>query len=199
MTDTLINQMQFLAEADKLKTILRQTYITDKTRQENSAEHSWHFALTAMTLYEYCSIEGVSLNRVVQMAVIHDFVEIYAGDTYAYDDKGNETKDEREQAAADKLFGLLPSEQAKQFRSLWEEFDRMETPDAIYANAVDRLQSHHNIHLSGGITWKNNGATSDRIYKRMAVVKTALPELWGYVESTINEGLKKGYIGRNAE
>jgi putative hydrolase of HD superfamily len=199
MTNKTKNQMHFLAEADKLKTILRQTYITDKTRQENSAEHSWHFALTAITLYEYCNINGVTLNRVVQMAVIHDLVEIYAGDTYAYDDKGNETKEEKEQAAADKLFGLLPSEQAKKFRSLWEEFDRMETPDAVYANAVDRFQSHHNIHLSGGITWKNNSATSDRLYGRMAVVETALPELWEYIVCTINEGLEKGHIRGNAE
>jgi putative hydrolase of HD superfamily len=133
------------------------------------------------------------------MAIIHDLVEIYAGDTYAYDDKGNETKEERERAAADKLFALLPAEQAKEFRSLWEEFDRMETPDAIYANAVDRLQSHHNIHLSGGITWDKNGATVDRIYGRMTIVKTVLPELWDYVENTINKGLEKGYIRRSIE
>ena len=194
MTTKLKNQMHFLAEADKLKNVLRQTYTTDKTRKENSAEHSWHFALTAITLYEYRVIDDVDINRVLKMAVIHDLVEIYAGDTYAYDEKGNETKQERERIAADKLFALLPTEQSREFRSIWEEFDRMETHDAMFANAVDRFQSHHNIHLSGGITWKKNGATADKIYGRMAIVKTSLPELWEYVESTIAEGLDKGYI-----
>ena len=125
MTDKLKHQLQFLAEADKMKSILRQTYITDKSRQENSAEHSWHFALTALTLHEYCSIEGVDISRVIKIALVHDLVEIYAGDTPAYDAKGNIDKDEREKEAADKLFSLLPDEQAAEYRSLWEEFDRI--------------------------------------------------------------------------
>jgi putative hydrolase of HD superfamily len=131
MTDKLNRQLKFLAEADKMKNILRQTYITDKSRQENSAEHSWHFALTALILYEYCGIEGVDINRVIKMALVHDLVEIYAGDTPAYDTDGNVDKDEREKEAADKLFSFLPDDQAAEYRSLWEEFDRMETPDAF--------------------------------------------------------------------
>lgn len=194
MTDRLKGQLQFLTEADKMKSILRQTYITDKSRQENSAEHSWHFALTALTLYEYCGIEGVDIDRVIKMALVHDLVEIYAGDTPAYDTYGNADKDEREKKAADKLFSFLPNEQAAEYRLLWEEFDRMETPDAVYSSAVDRLQSFHNIYLSGAHPWIKYKVTADKIYKRMAPVKTALPELWGYVESVINEGLEKGYI-----
>jgi putative hydrolase of HD superfamily len=194
MTDKLKLQLRFLAEADKMKTILRQTYITDKSRQENSAEHSWHFALTALTLYEYCRIDSVDINRVIKMALVNDLVEIYAGDTPAYDTNGNIDKDEREKEAADMLFSLLPDEQAAEYRSLWEEFDRMETPDAFFGSAVDRLQSFHNIHLSGGHPWKKYAVTADKIYERMMPVKTALPELWEYVENVVNDGIEKGYI-----
>jgi len=186
--------MHFLAEADKMKTVLRQTYITDKSRRENSAEHSWHFALTALTLYEYCGLDGVDINRVIQMALVHDLVEIYAGDTPAYDEKGNIDKDEREKEAADKLFSMLPGKQAAEYRSLWEEFDRMETPDAIYASAIDRLQSFHNIYLSGAHPWIKYKVTADKIYERMTPIKTALPELWEYVERVVNEGLGKGFV-----
>ena len=128
------------------------------------------------------------------MALVHDLVAIYAGDTPAYDVIGNESKEDREKESADKLFSLLPSAQAADYRSLWEEFDLKITPDAIYASAIDRLQSMHNIHLSGGYTWEKQMATVDKIYKRMMPVKTALPELWEYVQSVINEGLDKGYI-----
>ena len=197
MTDKLKHQLHFLAEADKMKTILRQTYITNKSRQENSAEHSWHFALTAMMLYEYCGIEGVDINRVIKMALVHDLVEIYAGDTPAYDANGNVDKDKREKEAADKLFSLLPDEQAAEYRSLWEEFDRMETPDAFYGSAVDRLQSFHNIYLSSAHPWIKYTVTADKIYQRMMPVKTALPKLWEYVQRVVNEGIEKGYIKRD--
>ena len=194
MTNKLKRQLHFLAEADKMKTILRQTYITNKTRQENSAEHSWHFALSALTLYEYCGIVGVDINRVIKMALVHDLVEIYAGDTPAYDTKGNVDKDKREKKAANKLFSLLPGEQAAEYRLLWEEFDRMETPDALYGSAVDRLQSFHNIYLSGAHPWIKYEVTANKIYERMMPVKIALPELWEYVERVVSEGLEKGYI-----
>ncbi|MCL1862766.1 MAG: HD domain-containing protein [Defluviitaleaceae bacterium] len=194
MTDRLKSQMHFLAEADKMKTILRQAYITGNTRKENSAEHSWHFALMALTLYEYCGIADVDINRVIKMALVHDLVEIYAGDTPAYDVEGNADKDEREKAAADKLFAFLPCEQAAEFRSLWEEFDLMETPDALYASAVDRLQSFHNIYLFGAYPWKKYKVTAGKIYDRMMPVKTALPQLWEYVEDVVNQGIKDGFI-----
>ncbi|MDR0273115.1 MAG: HD domain-containing protein [Clostridiales bacterium] len=194
MTDKLTGQLNFLAEADKMKSILRQTRIADCSRQENDAEHSWHFALTALTLFEYCGIEGVDIDRVINMALVHDLVEIYAGDTFAYDEKGNENKEERENESADKLFSLLPKKQAAEFRSLWEEFDRMETPDAIYASAVDRFQSFHNIYLSGGYTWKKHKVTADKIYKRMEPAKIALPALWDFIERTVNDEIKNGTV-----
>ncbi|MCL1831068.1 MAG: HD domain-containing protein [Oscillospiraceae bacterium] len=194
MTEKLRGQLHFLREVDKMKSIFRQTWLTDRSRQENDAEHSWHLALTAMTLFEYCGFDDVDLDRVIRMALVHDLVEIYAGDTFAYDQIGNESKQQREKESADKLFSLLPSTQASEYRALWEEFDQMETHDAIYASAIDRLQSLNNIHLSGGVTWLQHSITSDMIYQRMQPIKQALPELWGYIEYCVNEGLEKGYV-----
>jgi len=194
MTDKLKRQLNFLSEADKMKNIFRQTRLADRSRRENDAEHSWHFALTAMTLHEYCKIGGVDIDRVIKMALVHDLVEIYAGDTFAYDVKGNESKEEREKESANRLFSLLPDEQMAEYRALWEEFEEMETPDAIFASAIDRLQSLHNIHLSGGYTWEKHKVSADKIYNRMKPVKTALPQLWEYVEYAVNEGIEKGYV-----
>lgn len=194
MTDKLERQLRFLAEADKMKSVYRQTVLTDKSREETDAEHSWHFALTAMTLFEYNRIEGVDINRVIKMALVHDMVEIYAGDTFAYDAKGNQSKEERERRAADELFGLLPAAQGLEYRAVWEEFDRMETPDAIYAAAIDRFQPFFNNCLTDGHTWVKHGVSVDKVYKRMEPVKTALPELWEFVERMIRESCEKGYI-----
>ena len=168
--------------------------LSDNSRQENDAEHSWHMALTALILFEYCTIEGVDINRVIRMILIHDLVEIYAGDTFAYDIEGNETKESREQVSATKLYSILPENQNIEYRELWEEFEKMETPDAIYASAIDRLQSLHNIHLSKGYTWKKHGITAKQIYTRMKPIKTTLPKLWEYVELVVKQGLKEGYI-----
>ena len=194
MTEKLTNQLKFLSEADKLKTVYRQTQITDKHREETSAEHSWHFALMAMTLYEYCALPGVDLDRVIKMALVHDMVELYAGDTPAYSDWVPEDKLAQEQAAADKIFSYLPPAQAAQYRELWDEFEAMETPDALYAAAIDRLQPHINNYLTHGHAWSKWGATADKVYKRMAPIKTALPEIWEYVEYIIKDSTQKGYI-----
>ena len=194
MIDKLKKQLQFLSEADKMKTVLRQTLILDKSRRENDAEHSWHFALMAMTLFEYVGFDGVDINRVIKMAILHDMIEIYAGDTFAYDVTGNKSKDEREKEAADKLFSLLPNEQAKEYRTLWEEFEHMETPDAIYAAAVDRLQPFINNYQTDGHSWVKYGISADQVYERMAPVKTAIPALWEFVEFVIRDSCEKGYI-----
>ena len=188
------NQLKFLAEADKLKNVLRAGHLIDGSRHENSAEHSWHFALTALTLFEHCVLDDVNIERVLKMAVVHDLVEIYAGDAPAYDIQANLDKVSLEQAAAKKLFGLLPIEQASQYRTLWEEFDQMQTPDAIYAAACDRLQSLHNIHLSGGHPWKKYNVKQTQIYDRMAVIKIAIPSLWGYVEQVVAKQIESGNI-----
>jgi putative hydrolase of HD superfamily len=194
MTEELQNQLHFLTEADKMKSVYRQTLLTDKSREETDAEHSWHFALMAMTLYPYAADKSVNLDRVLKMALVHDLVEVYAGDTFAYDAVGYEDKAERENAAADRLFGLLPAEQAQEYRSLWEEFDAMQTPDALYASAIDRLQPFINNVKTHGHTWVQHGVTADKIYKRMAPVREALPELWSFVENEIQSAIEKGYI-----
>ena len=194
MTERLENQLRFIYEADKLKNIARQTLIADKSRPETDAEHSWHFALIAMVLYEYRGYDGVDIDRVIKMALVHDLVEIYAGDTFAYDAEGYESKQKRESEAADRLYALLPAGQAAEYRALWEEFECMETPDAMYANAVDRLQPFINNHLTDGYTWVRHGVLEEQILKRMALLKDALPALWEYVEYVIADSRKKGYI-----
>ena len=193
MNDKLKGQLSFLIEADKMKSILRQTLLVDQSRRENDAEHSWHLALMAMTLAEYTPLK-ISLDRVIRMALVHDLVEIYAGDTFAYDTAGYQSKDKREKEAADKLFSLLPPEQGREYRALWEEFDAMQTPDALYASAIDRLQPFINNALTDGHTWVQHGVTVDKVYKRMDPVRNALPALWEYVENVINENLIAGRI-----
>ena len=194
MTEKLKQQLRFLSEADKMKSVARQTMLSDKSRAETDAEHSWHFALMALTLYEYAGFGGVDIDRVIRMALVHDLIEIYAGDTFAYDAKGYESKEAREKEAADALYALLPAGQAAEYRALWEEFDRMETPDAIYASAVDRLQPFLSNYLTDGYTWAKHGVTAEQVYRRMAPVETALPELWGFVKQVIAESAEKGYI-----
>ena len=137
--ERLKKQLEFLVEIDKMKNVLRRTLIVDGSRRENDAEHSWHLAMLAMVLEEYSERE-INISRVVRMCLVHDLVEVYAGDTFAYDEKGYEDKLARETAAADKLFSMLPTEQGEEFRALWREFDEAQTADAMYAAAMDRLQ-----------------------------------------------------------
>ena len=135
MTKQLQKQLEFLAVADGMKQIFRQTTLIDGSRYENDAEHSWHFALMAMTLYEHCALDGVNIDRVIKMAILHDLVEVFAGDTPAADVAACVGKEEREREAADRLFSLLPEKQAHEYRSLWEEFDAMDTPDSIFCTS----------------------------------------------------------------
>jgi len=151
MPPRLLQQMQFVVEIDKLKRVLRQTLLTDGSRRENSAEHSWHIALMAILLSEYAT-EPIDILRVVKMLLLHDLVEIDAGDTFCYDDRGHESKAEREMQAADRLFSLLPPDQASEFRALWDEFEAQETADAQFASTLDRLQPLLNNHQTQGHT-----------------------------------------------
>jgi len=192
--EKLSSQIKFLSEADKLKSVYRQTLITDKSREETSAEHSWHFALMAMTLFEYNVLPGVDLDRVIKMALVHDLVELYAGDTPAFADTIPEDKAAQEKEAADKLFALLSSEQAANYRTLWEEFEEMTTPDAKYAAAVDRLQPLISNYLTNGHSWVKFKVTAKRVYARMAPIKTAMPALWEVVEYVVQDSCDKGYI-----
>ena len=192
-SEKLKNQIAFVIEIDEMKRILRMNLHADGSKRENDAEHSWHLAVMAMLLEEYCT-EKVDIGRVIKIALVHDLVEVYAGDTFAYDAKGYEDKDEREKMAADKLFGMLDDEQALFFRALWDEFEEKSTPESRYANAVDRLQPLLLNYLTDGHTWKLGDVHAPQILKRMDIIRTATPELWHIVEGIIETSIKKGIL-----
>jgi putative hydrolase of HD superfamily len=179
-------QLAFLVEADKLKNILRRTTLTDGSRHENTAEHSWHLALTAMVLEEYAA-SPVNLAKVLRMLIVHDLVEIDAGDTFAYDAAGNATKEERERRAADRIFSLLPTGLREDLRSLWEEFDEAATPEARFANAVDRIQPFLQNRETGGGTWHVHNLSREQVLARMDPVRTELPQLWPTVLAAVGD------------
>lgn len=187
------NQIKFAITIDEMKNIFRRNLLADGSRRENDAEHSWHLAMLAMILEEY-SAEKIDIERVLKIALIHDLIEVYAGDTFAYDAKGNEDKHEREICAAEKLFGMLDPVQGSKIRELWDEFEAMETAESRYANAIDRIQPLILNYLTDGHTWKMGDVTSDKIYKRMDIIRTATPELWHIVEGIINTSIKAGIL-----
>ena len=163
--ERLEKQLSFILEIDKVKQIFRQTYLADGERKENDAEHSWHIALMAILLKEYAN-EEVDILHVVTMLLIHDLVEIDAGDTYAYDREGEKTKREREVAAAKRLFGMLPKDQGEYFRDLWEEFEAWETPEAKFAHVMDNCQPLFLNDASDGKSWREHGVKKSQIYRR---------------------------------
>lgn len=192
-TNRLTQQIQFIIEIDKLKLILRQTLLTDGSRRENSAEHSWHLAIMAMILAEYAP-EGVDQLRAIKMLLIHDLVEIDAGDTFCYDVQANENKAANEDQAALRLFGLLPADQAEEMRSLWQEFEARKTPTAKFAAALDRIQPMLSNQLTSGGTWRIHGITRDQVMKRIAPVETGTPELWFFIQQLIEDCVAAGYL-----
>lgn len=193
--DRLRRQIEFVVEIDKLKNIVRQTLITDGSRQEDSAEHSWHLAVMAMVLSEYANHEGqVDITRVLKMVLVHDLVEIDAGDTYCYDAIGNQGKLEREQKAAQRLFGLLPDDLAEEFRLLWDEFELRETPEAKFAAALDRLQPLLNNRATHGRMWQKHKVTSDMVLKRNQPIEEGAPELWEYAADMIRDAINNGWL-----
>lgn len=192
--DNLQKILSFIVEVDKIKNIMRRTLLVDGSRRENDAEHSWHLAIMAMLLTEYADDKNFTLDKVLKMVIVHDLVEIYAGDTFAFDVKGNLEKEDKEKQAADKLFGQLPSNQGKQLRKLWEEFDEAKTPEARYAAALDRLQPFiHNL-CTEGHTWVLGKVTKEQVYKRSGLAMEVLPALKPWMEEQINEAIKKGWI-----
>ena len=186
-------QLTFLVELDKMKNVMRQTLLADSSRRESDAEHSWHLAMYAMLLSEHAD-EKIDVDRVIRMTLVHDLIEIYAGDTFCYDAKANEDKADREKAAADKLYSLLPKDQADEYRALWEEFDRMDTPDSRFAAALDRIQPIINNYLTNGHTWKLGNVTSAQVYKRMDPIRTGFPKLWSVAESIVKASVEKGIL-----
>ena len=189
----LDQQLLFTAEIDKMTDILRQTMLISKKRRENDAEHSWHIAVMALLFSEYAA-EPVDVSRAVQMCVVHDLVEIEAGDTFAYDAQANIGKAEREKEAADKLFSRLPADQGQMIRSLWEEFDAMETADAKYAACMDRLQPFLHNTLTDGHTWGNGKVARASVEKRAAVIREFMPEVYRWMITNMDHAIEKGWM-----
>lgn len=175
--ERLEKQIRFIVEADKVKNIFRQTYLADGKRKENDAEHSWHLAMMAVLLQEHMK-EKADLAKVMTMVLIHDLVEIDAGDTYAYDEKGTQTKREREVKAADRIFGLLPEDQGTYFRELWEEFEAYETPEAKFAHLLDNFQPLLLNDASGGKSWKEHGVHRAQPMKRNERIPETSETVW---------------------
>ena len=191
--DRLERQIRFIAELDRLKHVLRRTPLTDGSRRENSAEHSWHVAAMAPLVAEYCRAP-VDLSRVVLMLLVHDVVEIDAGDTFCYDADARLDEAERERRAADRLFALLPDDQCAELLSLWEEFSAAETHESRFAHAVDRLQPLIQNLYSGGGSWRTHRVTRDQVLARMQPIRSSTPELWPFVEHVVAEGVARGFL-----
>lgn len=205
-------QLEFLLTLDKLKNVYRQTYILcddlpqgskefddnfkekkPLPRRENDAEHSFSLAIAAAVLAEY-SNEPVDVAKVMKMVLVHDAVEIYAGDTYCYDDEGAKTKETREKAAAEKIFGTLPEEQAAEYRALWDEFERNDTPEARFSNAMDRIQPLLLNYSREGYSWKEHGVNSSQVRKRFDKVKDGSEELGRMVDDLLDKAIENGFL-----
>jgi putative hydrolase of HD superfamily len=192
--DRLMKQIEFIVEIDKLKSIVRQTLLIDGSRQEDSAEHSWHMAVMALVLSEHSREKGIDLFRVLKMILVHDIVEIDAGDAYCYDDKANEGKGEREGVAADRIFVMLPEDQSREFRALWEEFEARKTPEAKYAAALDRLQPLLNNYRTHGRMWLKHGIRKEKVIARNRPMEEGAPALWEFAWEMIRDAVEKGWI-----
>jgi putative hydrolase of HD superfamily len=189
----LATQVEFIAEIDKLKHIQRQTILLDGSRRENDAEHSWHLAMMVMLLAEH-SNRPVDPTRVMQMVLIHDLVEIDAGDTYAYDEQAHHDKEARERAAADRIFNLLPEDQATHLRFLWDEFEESQTADAQFANAVDRMQPLLHNCLTGGVQWKKHGVKREQVIRRCQPMEHGSERMWAFMKQKIDQAVEEGIL-----
>ena len=189
----LEQQLQCILEIDKVKKIIRQTPLSDASRKENDAEHSWHIALMAYLLQEYVE-EPVEVSKVMLMVLIHDLVEIDAGDTYAYDEEGAKTKDERERKAADHIFGMLPEDQGMYLKALWEEFEAYETAEAKYAHLLDNFQPLLLNDAAGGISWTEHQVKKSQIYKRNEKVEETSATIWKCMQDKIDKHIQAGHV-----
>jgi putative hydrolases of HD superfamily len=192
-TARLGQQLRFAVEADRLKGVERRTLLTDGSRRENAAEHSWHLALMALLLAEHASAP-LDLRRVLEMLLVHDLVEIDAGDTYSYDPTAQEGKEERELAAAQRLFALLPDEQAELLLERWREHERGETPEGRFAQALDRLQPVLQNFHSGGVSWREHRVGRRQVERRVAAIGEIAPALGRHVEALLAEAARRGWL-----
>lgn len=192
-TERLEKQIDFILELDKMKNLYRQTYVLHEDRKENDAEHSWHLGIMAFLLAELSDMP-VNVEKVTKMVLIHDIVEIDAGDTYCYDQEGYKTKADREEKAAQRIFGLLPDDQKKEFYDLWREFEDSLTPEAKFAAALDRLQPLLLNYTKGGISWTEHGVHKEQVLARNAEVKNISHNIAELINSIINDAADKGYL-----
>ncbi|MGW6793191.1 HD domain-containing protein [Streptomyces chartreusis] len=192
LDERLRAQLTFLIEVDRLKTVLRQSPLAAADRRENDAEHSWHLAMMVTVLAEHAD-EPIDLGRTIELVLLHDLVEIYAGDTPLYDSAAGVDQQDRECAAADAIFGLLPVDQARHMRSLWDEFEERRTPEARFAKAMDRLQPLLLNWMARGGTWRTPGVLADDVRARKAVIGEASSSLWAAGRRLIDEGERRGW------
>lgn len=189
----LAAQLTFIVEVDRLKTVLRQSPLAAAARRENDAEHSWHLALMVPLLAEYADAP-IDVGHTMKLVVVHDLVEIHAGDTPLYDDAGRETQQVREEAAADLLFGMLPPDQGQELRALWDEFEANTTPEARFAKGLDRLQPMLLNWMAKGGTWQTPGVTADTVRVRTAAVGAASRKLGEVATSLVGEAVRRGWV-----
>lgn len=192
----LEKELEFSILLDEMKRILRRTKHIGHDIYENDAEHSFHISVMAMVFHSYCK-EETDLSHTIKMLLVHDLVEIYAGDTFCYDVEANGDKFERESAAADKLFGMLPVEKGEMFRNLWKEFEEDKTPESKFANAMDRVQPLLNNLENDGGTWRNDSVKYTDVVKRMKPVAEFSQEIWAHLDVKVREAFKK--MGKDLE
>lgn len=193
INERLKKQINFMLELDKMKNIYRQTYVLHENRKENDAEHSWHLAILAFLLAEYASVP-IDVTRVMKMVLVHDVVEIDAGDTYCYDEDENKTKAEREEKSAQRVFGLLPDDQKEEFYSLWREFEDNQTNDSKFAAVLDKIQPVILNYTKNGISWKEHGVYKEQVEKRCLSSADASDKLAELIQSIIDDAASKGFL-----
>lgn len=196
VNERLLKDIEFIVELDRMKSIFRQTSVIGEDRREDDAQHSWHISVMTMILSGYAN-EKIDVCKVIKMLLTHDLVELYAGDTFCYDKTGNESKRERELAAADKIYGMLDEEKGKELRDLWDEFEEGKTPEALFAASMDRLQPMLSNYNNNGGTWRKFNVAKEDIYKRIAPVKESSDELWKFVEYMIEDAYDRGLIRKS--
>jgi putative hydrolase of HD superfamily len=196
MLERIERQVQFLVELDKVKRIVRRTPLADGSRCENDAEHSWHMSVWAMVMAEHVP-QAVDLGKVVRMCLVHDVVEIDAGDAPAYDAAAQVGKEQREQRAAQRIFGILPADQARDLRALWEEFEAGQTPEAKMAVAVDRIQSVVNNFHADCMGWRHDGVKASQVMGRIEPARVIAPKLWEYARDVVCQAAGKGWLAQD--
>lgn len=193
MTENLLKQIDFIKEIDKIKYIQRRTKLFNSDRRENDAEHSWHLAMMAIVLSEHSDGE-IDLLKVIKMVLIHDIVEIDAGDTFLYDQNKDHDNTAEEMKCAERIFGMLPKKQAEEFIQIWSEFEDGHSNEAKYAKSMDRLEPLLQNTSNNGGTWKEFGVKYQTVYDKKKVIKNGSKELWNYAEKLIDESVEKGIL-----